>query len=368
VKVGQAPCAQVAENPYAHADCTEPVVYSHEGRHPLLRACATRLRSVLRRYDAQDALLPRRWPSRSCARTITSLLRVGFDQFVIGNRITWSTWCAEGGRGLVSPGPRRHLRESTRTSRTTNKRVLACLLDGATHVPSATASILLDGDVVVRSLGVVEEADRSAARTALAVALGRREIGPRGRSRSPRTTRTACSAIGKHVPVRSAMGEFGRHRAVSARVVERSCSPRLHQRVTRQAAWSNELLRGPRSRQIIDSRRPRLYGRRPSARCTPTEIDHGRGSQLTPAKRAGSRQRPAFRRPGRRPCASRVVILGRPDRGPRLCEAPPTSLRLAPCDGFPDLPGRSRGMRPAPARRNSIIGGPRRRGCAPRSR
>jgi len=197
----------------------------HQGDHSmkaviLAAGCATRLRP--HSDDTPKTLLPVGGVP-ILRRTITSLLRCGFDQFVIGTgylehmvRESVAAWFPTLDVTFVS----------NPDFRTTNN--AASLLLTRRHVEN-DGFILLDGDVVF-DLDVVEElVDRGP--DCLAV----RSVGTIGLEEVKVTADNydRVLAIGKHVPVRSAMGE-----SVGIELFSAASSKRLfealHQRVTVQ--------------------------------------------------------------------------------------------------------------------------------------
>ena len=160
----------------------------------LAAGCATRLRPYS--DDTPKTLLPVGGVP-ILRRTITSLLRVGFDQFVIGTgylehmvRDAVSSWFPELDVTYVS----------NEVFRSTNNAY--SLLLTRPHVEN-DGFILLDGDVVF-DIGVVEELvergpDSLAVRSVGEIGLEEVKVTADNQDR--------VLAIGKHVPVRSAMGE-----------------------------------------------------------------------------------------------------------------------------------------------------------------
>src|SRR5512140_2329483 len=186
----------------------------------LAAGCATRLRP--HSDDTPKTLLPVGGVP-ILRRTITNLLRVGFDQFVIGTgylehmvRDAVESWFP----GLDVTFVTNHEFQSTNNAYS--------LLLMREHVEQG-AFILLDGDVVF-DVGVVEElVDRGP--DCLAV----RSVGEIGLEevKVMADKEDRVLAIGKHVPVRSAMGE-----SVGIELFSGASSKRLygalHQRVIDQ--------------------------------------------------------------------------------------------------------------------------------------
>lgn len=186
----------------------------------LAAGCATRLRPYS--DDTPKTLLPVGGVP-ILRRTITSLLRVGFDQFVISTgylehmvRDAVASWFP----GLdvtyvINPD-----------YRTTNNAYSLLLL--REHVED-DGFILLDGDVVF-DLGVVEELiergpDCLAVRSVGEIGLEEVKVTADNEDR--------VLAIGKHVPVRSAMGESVGIELFSA-MSSKKLFATLHQRVVEQ--------------------------------------------------------------------------------------------------------------------------------------
>jgi choline kinase len=209
-------------------------------------------------------------------RTITSLLRIGFDQFVIGTgylehmvRESVGSWFP----GLdvtyvINPD-----------FRTTNN-AYSLLLTRA-HVEN-DGFILLDGDVVF-DLGVAEELvergpDCLAVRSVGEIGLEEVKVTADNEDR--------VLAIGKHVPVRSAMGESVGIELFSA-ATSRRLFAALHQRV-REHGLVNEYYEAA-FQQIIDSG-VTLYGVDIGSMYA-TEIDTVEDLAAANARLA---QRPAF--------------------------------------------------------------------------
>ncbi|MCX5745511.1 MAG: phosphocholine cytidylyltransferase family protein [Proteobacteria bacterium] len=160
----------------------------------LAAGCATRLRPY---SDDTPKTLLSVGGVPILRRTITSLLRVGFDQFVIGTgylehmvRDAVTSWFPSLDVTFVS----------NEVFRSTNNAY--SLLLTREHVAD-DGFILLDGDVVF-DLGVVEELlergpDSLAVRSVGGIGLEEVKVTADNQDR--------VLAIGKHVPVRSAMGE-----------------------------------------------------------------------------------------------------------------------------------------------------------------
>jgi choline kinase len=209
----------------------------------LAAGCATRLRPYS--DDTPKTLLPVGGVP-ILRRTITNLLRVGFDQFVIGTgylehmvRDAVDSWFP----GLDATYVINH------DYRTTNNAY--SLLLTREHVETG-GFILLDGDVVF-DVSVVEElVDRGP--DCLAV----RSVGEIGLEEVKVTADhdDRVLAIGKHVPVRSAMGESVGIELFSA-VSSKRLFAALHQRV-RVQGLVNEYYEAA-FQQIIDEGST-LYG------------------------------------------------------------------------------------------------------------
>ncbi len=186
----------------------------------LAAGCATRLRP--HSDDTPKTLLPVGGVP-ILRRTITSLLRIGFDQFVIGTgylehmvRAAVAGWFPSLDVTFVT----------NPDSRTTNNAYSLMLM--REHVEN-NAFILLDGDVVFDS-GVIEElVDRGpdclAVRSVGAIGLEEVKVTADNQDR--------VLAIGKHVPVRSAMGESVGIELFSAASARRLFAV-LHARVNEQ--------------------------------------------------------------------------------------------------------------------------------------
>jgi len=209
----------------------------------LAAGCATRLRP--HSDDTPKTLLPVGGVP-ILRRTITNLLRVGFDQFVIGTgylehmvRDAVESWFP----GLDVTFVTNHEFQSTNNAYS--------LLLMREHVETS-GFILLDGDVVF-DVGVVEElVDRGP--DCLAV----RSVGEIGLEEVKVTAdnEDRVLAIGKHVPVRSAMGESVGIELFSAAASKRLFAA-LYQRV-RDQGLVNEYYEAA-FQQIIDEGST-LYG------------------------------------------------------------------------------------------------------------
>jgi len=187
----------------------------------LAAGCATRLRP--HSDDTPKTLLPVGGVP-ILRRTMTSLMRVGFDQFVIGTgylehmvRDAVASWFPGLDVAFVT----------NPDFRTTNN--AASLLLMREHVED-DAFILLDGDVVF-DLGVIEELVERGP-DCLAI----RSVGGIGLEEVKVTAdiHDRVLAIGKHVPVRSAMGESVGIELFSAATSKRLFAA-LHQRVREQS-------------------------------------------------------------------------------------------------------------------------------------
>ena len=239
----------------------------------LAAGCATRLRPYS--DDTPKTLLPVGGVP-ILRRTITSLLRVGFDQFVIGTgylehmvRDAVASWFPSLDVTFVS----------NPDFRTTNN---AYSLLMCREAVGNDGFILLDGDVVF-DIGVVEElVDRGP--DCLAV----RSVGEIGLEEVKVTAdnHDRCLAIGKHVPVRSAMGESVGIELFSAASTQRLFHA-LHDRVIGQNLV-NEYYEAS-FQQIIDEGST-LYGVDIGTMYA-TEIDTVEDWQAANARHA---QRPAF--------------------------------------------------------------------------
>ena len=186
----------------------------------LAAGCATRLRPYS--DDTPKTLLPVGGVP-ILRRTITNLMRVGFDQFVIGTgylehmvRDAVTSWFPGLDVTFVS----------NEVFRTTNNAY--SLLLCREHVET-DGFILLDGDVVF-DLGVVEELvergpDSLAVRSVGEIGLEEVKVTADNQDR--------VLAIGKHVPVRSAMGESVGIEWFSA-ASSKKLFAALHTRVTEQ--------------------------------------------------------------------------------------------------------------------------------------
>lgn len=216
LKVEQNPAPSI-ENGYAHAACTRAGVMKAV---ILAAGCATRLRP--HSDDTPKTLLPVAGVP-ILRRTITSLMRAGFDQFVIGTgylehmvRDAMASWF-----------PGLDVAFVTNTDfRTTNN--AASLLLMREHV-EPNGFILLDGDVVF-DLDIIEELVERGP-DCLAV----RSVGGIGLEEVKVTAdiHDRVLAIGKHVPVRSAMGESVGIELFSA-ATSKKLFAALHQRVREQ--------------------------------------------------------------------------------------------------------------------------------------
>jgi len=202
----------------AHTICNRATVYM---KAVILAAgCATRLRP--HSDDTPKTLLPVAGVP-ILRRTITNLLRSGFDQFVIGTgylehmvRDAVASWFPGLDVTYVT----------NRDFRTTNNAY--SLLLCRPHVENESF-ILLDGDVVFDHVVVDELVVRGP--DCLAV----RSVGEIGLEEVKVTAdvHDRVLAIGKHVPVRSAMGESVGIELFSAASSNRLFAA-LHQRVTEQ--------------------------------------------------------------------------------------------------------------------------------------
>ena len=262
----------------------------------LAAGCATRLRPYS--DDTPKTLLPVGGVP-ILRRTITSLLRGRLRSVRDRHRLPRAHG-ARRGRQLV-PGPRRHLRHQPRLTRprTTRTRCCSC----ATHVEH-DGFILLDGDVVF-DLGVVEELiergpDCLAVRSVGEIGLEEVKVTADNEDR--------VLAIGKHVPVRSAMGE--------------SVGIELFSAASSKPAVRRAPPAGPRARpgqRVLRGRVPADHRRRRHAVRGRHRLDvrhrdrHGRGPHggQRPARAA-----PGVRRPRRRP-APRGVTAVCPRPAPR---------------------------------------------------
>ena len=186
----------------------------------LAAGCATRLRPYS--DDTPKTLLPVAGVP-ILRRTITSLLRVGFDQFVIGTG--YLEHMVKDAVGSWFPGL-----DVTYVSnpdfRSTNNAYSLLL---AREAVADDAFILLDGDVVF-DLAVLEELvergpDCLAVRSVGEIGLEEVKVTADNEDR--------VLAIGKHVPVRSAMGESVGIEWFSAPTSKRLFTA-LHQRVKEQ--------------------------------------------------------------------------------------------------------------------------------------
>ena len=209
----------------------------------LAAGCATRLRPYS--DDTPKTLLPVGGVP-ILRRTITNLLRVGFDQFVIGTG--YLEHMVRDAVGSWFPGLEVTFVTNHEFQSTNNAYSLLLMREHVEH----GAFILLDGDVVFDA-GVVEElVDRGP--DCLAV----RSVGEIGLEEVKVTAdnEDRVLAIGKHVPVRSAMGESVGIELFSAASSKRLFAA-LHQRV-RDQGLVNEYYEAA-FQQIIDEGST-LYG------------------------------------------------------------------------------------------------------------
>ena len=186
----------------------------------LAAGCATRLRPYS--DDTPKTLLPVGGVP-ILRRTITNLLRVGFDQFVIGTG--YLEHLVRDAMGSWFPGLDVTFVTNPEFQSTNNA---ASLLLTRAHVEDG-GFILLDGDVVF-DVGVVEELvergpDCLAVRSVGEIGLEEVKVTADNEDR--------VLAIGKHVPVRSAMGESVGIELFSAASSKRLFAA-LHQRVREQ--------------------------------------------------------------------------------------------------------------------------------------
>ena len=239
----------------------------------LAAGCATRLRPYS--DDTPKTLLPVGGVP-ILRRTITNLLRVGFDQFVIGTGYL-EHMVRDAVHGWFSGLDVTYV--TNREFRSTNNAY--SLLLTRPHVES-TGFILLDGDVVFDASVVEELVDRGP--DCLAV----RSVGEIGLEEVKVTAdnEDRVLAIGKHVPVRSAMGESVGIELFSAASSRRLFSV-LDQRV-RERGLVNEYYEAA-FQQIIDEGST-LYGVDIGSMYA-TEIDTIEDLQAANARLA---QRPAF--------------------------------------------------------------------------
>lgn len=163
----------------------------------LAAGCATRLRPYS--DDTPKTLLPVAGVP-ILRRTITSLMRCGFDQFVIGTGYLEHMVRDAVAEWFSGPGDLDVEFVTNPIFRTTNNGYSLSLLRPQLE---NDAFILLDGDVVF-DIGVVE-ALLARGPDCLAV----RSVGDIGLEEVKVTADASdrCLAIGKHVPVRGAMGE-----------------------------------------------------------------------------------------------------------------------------------------------------------------
>ena len=251
----------------------------------LAAGCATRLRPYS--DDTPKTLLPVGGVP-ILRRTITNLLRVGFDQFVIGTgylehmvRDAVSSWFPGLDVTFVS----------NEVFRSTNNAYSLLLCRDAVETDGF---ILLDGDVVF-DLGVIEELvergpDSLAVRSVGEIGLEEVKVTADNHDR--------VLAIGKHVPVRSAMGESVGIEWFSAASSQKLFAARSTQRVTVQGLV-NEYYEAA-FQQIVDEGTT-LYGVDIGSMYA-TEIDTIEDLMAANARLA---QRPAFDTRRSRPCASR---------------------------------------------------------------
>ncbi len=197
----------------------------------LAAGCATRLRPYS--DDTPKTLLPVGGVP-ILRRTITSLLRVGFDQFVIGTG--YLEHMVREAVGSWFPGLDVTYVINPDYQTTNNAYSLLLMRDHVEH----DGFILLDGDVVF-DLGVVEELIERGP-DCLAV----RSVGEIGLEE---VNEDRVLAIGKHVPVRSAMGESVGIELFSA-ASSRKLFAALHHRV-RDSGLVNEYYEAA-FQQIID--------------------------------------------------------------------------------------------------------------------
>ena len=203
----------------------------------LAAGCATRLRPYS--DDTPKTLLPVGGVP-ILRRTITSLLRVGFDQFVIGTG--YLEHMVREAVGGWFPGLDVAYVINPDYQTTNNAYSLLLMREQVEH----DGFILLDGDVVF-DLGVVEELiergpDCLAVRSVGEIGLEEVKVTADNEDR--------VLAIGKHVPVRSAMGESVGIELFSA-ASSKKLFAALHQRV-REQGLVNEYYEAA-FQQIIDS-------------------------------------------------------------------------------------------------------------------
>jgi len=209
----------------------------------LAAGCATRLRPYS--DDTPKTLLPVGGVP-ILRRTITNLLRVGFDQFVIGTG--YLEHMVRDAVGSWFPGLEVTFVTNHEFQSTNNAYSLLLMREHVEH----GAFILLDGDVVFDASVVEELVDRGP--DCLAV----RSVGEIGLEEVKVTAdnEDRVLAIGKHVPVRSAMGE-----SVGIELFSAASSKRLfgalHHRV-REQGLVNEYYEAA-FQQIIDEGST-LYG------------------------------------------------------------------------------------------------------------
>lgn len=239
----------------------------------LAAGCATRLRPYS--DDTPKTLLPVGGVP-ILRRTITNLLRVGFDQFVIGTG--YLEHMVRDAVGSWFPGLDVGYVINREFQSTNNACSLLLMRDRVEH----GGFILLDGDVVF-DVGVVEELVERGP-DCLAV----RSVGEIGLEEVKVTAdkEDRVLAIGKHVPVRSAMGESVGIELFSA-ASSRRLFGALHQRVL-EHGLVNEYYEAA-FQQIIDEGTT-LYGVDIGSMYA-TEIDTVEDLNAANARLA---QRPAF--------------------------------------------------------------------------
>jgi choline kinase len=239
----------------------------------LAAGCATRLRPYS--DDTPKTLLPVGGVP-ILRRTITNLLRIGFDQFVIGTG--YLEHMVRDAVGSWFPGLDVSYVINREFQSTNNAYSLLLMRDHVEH----GGFILLDGDVVF-DVGVVEELiergpDCLAVRSVGQIGLEEVKVTADNEDR--------VLAIGKHVPVRSAMGESVGIELFSA-ASSRRLFGALHQRV-RDQGLVNEYYEAA-FQQIIDEGTT-LYGVDIGSMYA-TEIDTVEDLNAANARLA---QRPAF--------------------------------------------------------------------------
>jgi choline kinase len=186
----------------------------------LAAGCATRLRPYS--DDTPKTLLPVGGVP-ILRRTITNLLRVGFDEFVVGTG--YLEHMVRDAVGSWFPGLDVHYVINREFQSTNNAYSLLLMREQVEH----GGFILLDGDVVF-DVSVVEELvergpDCLAVRSVGEIGLEEVKVTADNHDR--------VLAIGKHVPVRSAMGESVGIELFSA-ASSRRLFGALHQRVCEQ--------------------------------------------------------------------------------------------------------------------------------------